>query len=94
MNFFISLYFDSSSFININGDYILIHIQNFVENNDIIVAVIDGTEVVIRKYKKINSEIAMLEALSSYQINAIKVNIDNNKNFKIIGKAIGQFGKF
>ncbi len=77
-----------------NGDYILIHIQNFVENNDIVVAVIDETEVVIRKYKKINNEIAILEALSSYQINPIKVNLDDTKNFKIIGKAIGQFGKF
>ena len=36
----------------------------------------------------------MLEADSTYQIDPILINSDNFVNLKIVGKAIGQFGKF
>ncbi len=76
-----------------NGDYILIHKQNFAENNDIIVGIIDDN-VVIRLYKKIDGETIALEAVSSYSIDTILVNSTNLDSLKIVGKAIGQFGKF
>ena len=76
-----------------NGDYVLIHKQDFAENNDIIVGIIDDF-VFIRLYKKIDGETIALEAVSSYSIDTILVNSTNFDSLKIVGKAIGQFGKF
>lgn len=74
-----------------NGDYILIHKQNFAENNDIVVSIVDGSNVVIRMYKKIDGETVILEAISTYDISPILVN---SNSLRIVGKAIGQFGRF
>ena len=43
--------------------------------------------------KKINDEIIILESMSTYPIEPIIINLKESE-FKIIGKAIGQFGKF
>lgn len=77
-----------------NGDYALIHKQDYAENGDIIVAIVNGDdEATMKKYKKINNEIVMLEPMSTYPMEPIVINLKETK-FKIIGKAIGQFGKF
>lgn len=77
-----------------NGDYALIHKQDYAENGDIIVAIVNGDdEATLKKYKKINDDLIALEPQSdddSYET----IYIDKNTNFQIIGKAIGQFGKF
>lgn len=77
-----------------NGDYALIHKQDYAENGDIIVAIVNGDdEATLKRYKKINDEIVMLEPMSTYPMEPIVINLKET-NFKIIGKAIGQFGKF
>ena len=77
-----------------NGDYALIHKQDYAENGDIIVAIINSDdEATLKRYKKINDEIIMLEPMSSYPMEPIVINLKETK-FLIIGKAIGQFGKF
>ena len=77
-----------------NGDYALIHKQDYAENGDIIVAVVNGDdEATLKRYKRINDEIVMLEPMSTYPMEPIIINLKET-NFKIIGKAIGQFGKF
>jgi len=77
-----------------NGDYALIHKQDYAENGDIIVAIVNGDdEATLKKYKKISDEIIMLEPMSTLSMEPIYVNLKDTK-FKIIGKAIGQFGKF
>lgn len=77
-----------------NGDYALIQKQDYAENGDIIVAIVNGDdEATLKRYKKINDEIVMLEPMSTYPIEPIVINLKDT-NFKIIGKAIGQFGKF
>ena len=77
-----------------NGDYALIHKQNYAETGDIIVAIVNGDdEATLKKYKKINDNLIALEPQSddsSYET----IFIDKNTKFQIIGKAIGQFGKF
>lgn len=77
-----------------NGDFALIHKQNYAENGDIIVAIVNGDdEATIKKYRKINDSLIALEPQSddsSYET----IYIDKNTRFQIIGKAIGQFGKF
>ncbi|MGN1298308.1 MAG: helix-turn-helix domain-containing protein [Clostridia bacterium] len=77
-----------------NGDYALIHKQDYAENGDIIVAIINGDdEATLKRYKKINDEIVMLEPMSTLPMEPIVINLKETK-FQIIGKAIGQFGKF
>lgn len=77
-----------------NGDYALIHKQDYAENGDIIVAIVNGNdEATLKKYKKINDELIVLEPQSD-DPNYEPIYIDKNTNFQIIGKAIGQFGKF
>ena len=78
-----------------NGDYALIHKQDYAENGDIIVAIVNGDEeATLKKFKKLNEQFVLLEPMSSDPtIEAITVDL-RDTNFKIIGKAIGQFGKF
>ena len=77
-----------------NGDYALIHKQDYAENGDIIVAIVNGDdEATLKRYKKINDEIVMLEPMSTLPMEPIVINLKETK-FQIIGKAIGQFGKF
>lgn len=77
-----------------NGDYALIHKQDYAENGDIVVAIVNGDdEATLKRYKKINDEMVMLEPMSTYPMEPIIINLKET-NFKIIGKAIGYFGKF
>lgn len=77
-----------------NGDYALIHKQDYAENGDIIVAIINGfDEATLKRYKKLSDELVMLEPMSTYPMEPIVINLKETK-FQIIGKAIGKFGKF
>ena len=78
-----------------NGDYALIHKQDYAENGDIVVAIVNGDdEATLKKYKKLNEQFILLEPMSSDPtIEAITIDLKTT-NFRIIGKAIGQFGKF
>lgn len=77
-----------------DGDYVLIHKQDYAEDGDLIVAIVNSDdEATLKRYKKINDEIVMLEPMSTYPMEPIVINLKETK-FQIIGKAIGQFGKF
>jgi len=77
-----------------NGDYALIHKQDSADDGDIVVALVNGdNEATLKKYKRINNETVALEPMSTFPMETIYVNLKET-NFKIIGKAIGQFGKF
>ncbi len=77
-----------------NGDYALIHKQDYADDGDIVVAIVNGDdEATLKKYKRINEDTIALEPMSTLPMDPIYVNLKDT-NFKIIGKAIGQFGKF
>lgn len=78
-----------------NGDYALIKKQDYAENGDIVVAIVNGDdEATLKKYKKLNEQFVLLEPMSTDPtIETITIDLKNTK-FQIIGKAIGQFGKF
>lgn len=77
-----------------NGDYALIHKQDSAEDGDIVVAIVNGDdEATLKKYKRISEETIALEPMSTLPMEPIYINLKET-NFKIIGKAIGQFGKF
>lgn len=78
-----------------NGDFALIHKQDYAENGDIVVAIVNGdNEATLKKYKQLNEQFILLEPMSTdSSIEPITVDLKNT-SFRIIGKAIGQFGKF
>lgn len=78
-----------------NGDYALIRKQDTAQDGDIIVAIVNSdNEATLKRYKKLNEQFVLLEPMSTDPtIEAITVDLKNTK-FQIIGKAIGQFGKF
>lgn len=77
-----------------NGDYALIHKQDSAEDGDIVVAIVNGDdEATLKKYKRISDDTVALEPMSTLPMEPIYINLKET-NFKIIGKAIGQFGKF
>lgn len=77
-----------------NGDYALIHKQDYADDGDIIVAIVNGDdEATLKRYKHINESTIALEPMSTFPMEPIYINLKDT-NFKIIGKAIGKFGKF
>lgn len=77
-----------------NGDYALIHKQDYAEDGDIVVAIVNGDdEATLKRYKRISDNTIALEPMSTLPMEPIYINLKET-NFKIIGKAIGQFGKF
>lgn len=78
-----------------NGDYALIRKQDYAEDGDIIAAIVNGDdEATLKRYKKLTDRFVLLEPMSTDpSIESITVDLKNT-NFKIIGKAIGYFGKF
>lgn len=77
-----------------NGDYALIQKQDTAEDGDIVVAFVNGDEeATLKRYKRISEDTVALEPMSTLPMDPIYVNLKET-SFKIIGKAIGQFGKF
>lgn len=78
-----------------NGDYALIRKQDTAEDGDIIVAIVNSdNEATLKRYRKLNDYTVRLEPMSTdTSIEEIEVDL-RSTNLKIIGKAIGQFGKF
>lgn len=77
-----------------NGDYALIHKQDYADDGDIIVAIVnEDDEATLKRYKHINESTIALEPMSTFPMETIYIDLKDT-NFKIIGKAIGKFGKF
>ena len=64
-----------------NGDYVLIHKQDYANDGDIIVAIV-------------NEQFVQLEPMSNNPIHQTTTIDLKTTKFMIIGKAIGKFGKF
>lgn len=78
-----------------NGDYALIKKQDYAEDGDIVAVIVNSDdEATLKRYKKLNDQFVLLEPMSTdLTIESITVDLKTTK-FQIIGKAIGQFGKF
>ena len=78
-----------------NGDYVLIHKQDYAEDGDIIVAIVnDDDEATLKRYKVISNQYVQLEPMSTNPIHQTRTIDLKTTKFLIIGKAIGKFGKF
>lgn len=75
-----------------DGDYALISKQNSADNDDIVVAIVNGEDATLKKYKRLNEQFVMLEPMSTENFEPIMIDLRKD-NFAIIGKMIGYFGR-
>lgn len=77
-----------------DGDYVLIHKQDYAQDGDIVVAIVNGNnEATLKKFEEINEQFVRLVPMSyNPKHDVIKIDLKET-DFKIIGKAIGNFGK-
>ena len=90
--FFLKVDGESMNNIVDNGSYVLIRKQEYAENGDIVVALVNNDdEATLKRYKIIDKQFVMLEPDSSNpEFEPIIVNL-KNQNFRIIGKVIGSY---
>lgn len=90
--FFLKVDGESMNNIVANGSYVLIKKQEYAENGDIVVALVNNdNEATLKRYKIIDKQFIMLEPDSSNpEFEPIIVNL-KNQNFRIVGKVIGSY---
>lgn len=77
-----------------NGDFALIQKTSSAESGDIIVALVNGYDATLKKFRRINNQFVSLDPLSNDpSIEAITVDLKTT-NFQILGKFVGYFGKY
>lgn len=77
-----------------NGDYALIQKQSVANDGDIIVALVNGYDATLKKFKRLNNQFVLLEPMSNDpNIESITVDLKTT-SFKILGKFVGYFGKY
>lgn len=77
-----------------NGDYALVRKQNYADNGDVIVALVNGNDATLKKYKQLNEQFVLLEPISNdSSIESISVDLKTT-SFQILGKFVGYFGKY
>lgn len=77
-----------------NGDYALIQKTNIAEDGDIVVALVNGYDATLKKYKRLNKQFILLEPVTNDpSIESITVDLKTT-NFEILGKFVGYFGKY
>ncbi len=93
--FFLQIQGESMNKLIKNGSFALIKKQDYAENGDVIVAIVNGDdEATVKRYKQLNEQFIMLEPVSedsSFQ--PITIDLKNTK-FSIIGKVIGDFKRW
>lgn len=90
--FFLKVDGESMNNIVANGSYVLVRKQEYAENGDIVVAIVnEEDEATLKRYKIIDNQFVILEPDSSNpEFEPIIVNL-KNQNFRIIGKVIGSY---
>lgn len=93
--FFLQIQGESMNKLIKNGSFALIKKQEYAENGDVIVAIVNGdNEATIKRYKQLNEQFVMLEPVSedsSFQ--PITIDLKSTK-FSIIGKVVGDFKRW
>lgn len=93
--FFLQIQGESMNKLIKNGSFALIKKQDYAENGDVIVAIVNGDdEATVKRYKQLNEQFIMLEPVSedsSFQ--PITIDLKSTK-FSIIGKVVGDFKRW
>lgn len=93
--FFLQIQGESMNKLIKNGSFALIKKQDYAENGDVVVAIINGDdEATVKRYKQLNEQFVMLEPVSEDSaFQPITIDLKNTK-FSIIGKVIGDFKRW
>lgn len=93
--FFLKVVGESMNNVIPNGGFALIKQQDYAENGDVVVAIVNGdNEATLKRFKQIDNMFVMLEPDSTFEeYQPIIINLKDTE-FKIIGKVIGDFKKW
>lgn len=93
--FFLQIQGESMNKLIKNGSYALIKKQEYAENGDVIVAIVNGDdEATVKRYKQLNEQFVMLEPVSEDStFQPITIDLKTT-TFNIIGKVVGDFKRW
>lgn len=93
--FFLRVQGESMNKLVSNGSYVLIRKQDYCEENDVIVAIVNGDgEVTLKRFKDLGNGFIALKPESTYNEFSDRIINTKDTTFKIIGKVIGDFKKW
>lgn len=90
--FYLRVQGDSMNMKFNEGDIVLVQKQNFLENDEIGVILVNGDDATVKKYKSENG-LVILEPMSTNPENTVQIYNPKNIDIKIIGKVISYQGK-
>jgi SOS-response transcriptional repressor LexA len=90
--FYLQIEGDSMDKIIKNNDFVLIKKQDCLENGDIGAILVNGYDATIKKFKQ-RDNLVILEPQSNNPKHDIQIYDTNKIEIRILGKAIGHFGK-
>lgn len=92
--FFLKVIGDSMNNKVENGSLVLVRKQDFAENGDIVIALVNGdNEATMKEFEQINSNLVVLKPDSTNKEFANRYIDLSKTDFKIIGKVIGNYKK-
>ena len=93
--FFLQIQGESMNKLIKNGSFALIKKQDWAENGDVVVAIVNGDdETTVKRYKQLNEQFVMLEPVSEDStFQPITIDLKSTK-FSIIGKVVGDFKRW
>ena len=90
--FFLKVVGDSMNNVIENGSIILVRKQDFAENGDIVVALVNGdNEATLKEFEQINNNLIVLKPNSSNKEYSNRYINLLDTEFKIVGKVIGNY---
>lgn len=93
--FFLVVQGESMNKVVRNGAYVLVKKQDFCNDNDVIVGIVNGdNEVTLKRFKDLGNGFVELKPESTYSEFSSRIVNTKDTNFKILGKVIGDFKKW
>lgn len=90
--FYLRVQGDSMNLKFNDGDIVLVQKQDFLENDEIGVILVNGFDATVKKYKN-NNGIVILEPMSTNPENTVQIYNAKDIEIKIIGKVVSYQGK-
>lgn len=93
--FFLVVQGESMNKIVTNGAYVLVRKQDFCDDNDVIVAIVNGDdEVTLKRFVNLGNGFIELKPESTFNEFSSRIINTKDTSFKILGKVIGDFKKW
>lgn len=92
--FYLKVVGDSMNKVVQNGAYVLVERQDYAENGDIVVAIVNGdNEATLKEFKQVDNFVILNPQSTDDSYKPITIDLTRT-NLKIIGKVIGDFKKW